>query len=162
MDKSQVIIVDEKDEIIGYKDRESVVKEDIYRVTGLWVENSQGKILLVQRAFSMRNSPGKWGPAVAGTVEKGETYDNNIVKEAEEEIGLKDCSLQKGEKRRITGEHNFFVQWYFTKLDRLVEDFQVDKREVEDLKWFSREEVERMMKETPEKVVEGLKKIPRL
>jgi len=162
MGKTQVVIVNEKDEIIGYKGRESVAKEDIYRVAGLWIENSRGEVFLTKRVFSKKNDPGKWSPAVSGTVEEGETYDSNIYKEAEEEIGLKDCELQKGEKRRITGEHNFFVQWYFAKLDKKIEDFKLDKGEVEEAWWFSKEEVEKMIEQNPEKLVEGLKRIPRL
>jgi isopentenyldiphosphate isomerase len=162
MDKSQVIVVNEKDEIIGHKNRNGIDENNIYRVTGLWVENSQGEILLTRRAFSKKTDLGKWGPAVSGTVEKGETYDSNMLKEAEEEIGLKHFSLQKGEKKRVSGDNEFFVQWYFAKLDRKIEDFKINKEEIVEARWFSREEVEKMIKENPEKMVKGLKRIPRL
>lgn len=162
MNTEQVVIVNEKDEVIGYKNREDTDKNDIFRVTGLWIENSQGEILLAQRVFSEKNDPGKWGPAVSGTVEKGETYDSNILKEAKEEIGLVNCELQKGEKRRVNGDNKFFVQWFFAKVDKNAEDFKLDKREVEEIRWFSKEELEIMIKKTPEKLVKGLKRIPKL
>jgi isopentenyldiphosphate isomerase len=104
----KIIIVNEKDEIIGFKERSKVKTDDIYRVSALWAENAKGDILMAQRAFSKMNSPGKWGPAVAGTVEEGETYDSNITKEAEEEIGLVNSKFGKGEKVRVFGEHNYF------------------------------------------------------
>jgi isopentenyl-diphosphate Delta-isomerase len=156
------IIVDENDEIIGFKDRNETAKDDIYRVTGLWLENSQGEILMAQRSFSKKNGPGKWGPAVSGTVEKGETYDSNITKEAEEEIGLKNIKFQKGEKMRVTGNHNYFAQWYFAKLDKKAEDFKINKEEVEQVGWFTVEELEKKIKDSPEKVVSGLQQMTSL
>jgi len=52
-------IVDEKDKIIGYKDRKEIQKEDIYRVSALWITNSKDEILLAQRAFSKSHDPGR-------------------------------------------------------------------------------------------------------
>src|SRR3989338_6686941 len=86
--KQQIPIVNDRDVGIGYKFREEITKEDIYRVSALWVTNSQVMILLAKRALTKKNSPGEWGPAVSGTVDKGETYEGNIYREAEEELGL--------------------------------------------------------------------------
>ena len=48
------------------------------------------RVLIVERqtAFDKKYDPGKWGPSAAGTVEEGETYQSNIIKELQEEIGL--------------------------------------------------------------------------
>ncbi|MEI7562268.1 MAG: hypothetical protein WCJ39_00675 [bacterium] len=51
-------VVNEQDEIIGYKERSEIQKEDIYRVTALWITNNKGEILIAQRAFTKRNNPG--------------------------------------------------------------------------------------------------------
>jgi isopentenyldiphosphate isomerase len=52
-----IILVDENDAIIGAKKRSlvSMAIGDIYRITALWVTNSEGAILLAQRSFSKRN-----------------------------------------------------------------------------------------------------------
>src|SRR3989338_4245132 len=86
----RVPIVNEKDEIIEYKDWKDRGLKEIVRVSGLWIVDGNGNILLAQRYKNKTHDPGKWGPAVAGTVEEGETYESNIVKEAEEENGLKE------------------------------------------------------------------------
>jgi len=39
-DTQRIIIVSDQDEIIGHKERGTLVTEDIYRVAGLWVTNS--------------------------------------------------------------------------------------------------------------------------
>ena len=126
-------------------------------MTGLWVENSLGQVLLVQRAFTKKNEPGKWGPAVSGTVEKGETYDSNIMKESREEIGLINCEFKKVEKLRIFGQHNFFVQWYFAKVDKRLEDFVLEDGSSECLKWFERKELKSALENTPEDFTAGFK-----
>ncbi|MDD3648014.1 MAG: NUDIX domain-containing protein, partial [Candidatus Dojkabacteria bacterium] len=84
----KLVIVDEKDRILGTKYRSEVTKDDIYRVSSLWIMNEKNKSLFAQRAFTKDKDPGEWGPAVSGTIEEGEDYYSNIVKEADEELGL--------------------------------------------------------------------------
>ncbi len=144
------IIVSENDEIIGEKDREAIRTEDIYRVSALWIKNSKGESLLARRAFTKSHDPGKWGPAVAGTVESGETYRSNIVKEAKEELGLVDIDPNEGLKQRTSGKYNYFGQWYHLTLDRDITDFKIQKDEVAEIKWFSKEELIKDLKEKPD------------
>jgi len=153
----RITIVNEQDEVIGYKERGTLVKADIYRVTALWVTNSKGDILLAQRKFTKTHDPGKWGPAVAGTVDEGETYDSNITKEAEEEIGLKNTQPSKGPKRRVSEEYNYFCQWYKLVVDKPAEDFTIQEDEVEVVKWLSRSELEKELREHPESYLQGLR-----
>jgi len=96
--KEKIFIVNEQDEVIGYKERNLITRDDIYRVAGLWITNSRGDILLARRAFSKTHDPGKWGPAVSGTIAANETYEENIIKEAEEELGLTGLNLIPGSK----------------------------------------------------------------
>jgi isopentenyldiphosphate isomerase len=140
----RIPIVDENDSIIEYKERESVLPSDIYRATGLWITNSKGEILLARRALTKRKSPGMWGPAAAGTVEEGETYESNVVKEAEEELGLSGIEPEIWFKQRITGESNFFGQWFKLQIDVPVEDLVLDPREVMDARWFTKDELIRL------------------
>jgi len=70
---------------------------------------------LAQRSFNKTHNPGQWGPAVAGTNDEGETYESNIIKEAEEEIVLRDIKFKKAGKLRRRGRLegcNFFCQWF--------------------------------------------------
>ncbi len=48
----------------------------------MWLRNSLGQSLLAKRSASKELDPSKWGPAVAGTIEAGQTYESNIYKEA--------------------------------------------------------------------------------
>lgn len=154
--KPRIIIVNDQDEIIGHKERGTISPEDIYRVSALWVTNSKGDILLAQRKFTKSHDPGKWGPAVAGTLDEGETYESNIIKEAEEEIGLKDIKPTIGPKIRETGEHNYFTQWYTLVIDKPAEEFTIQEEEIEQVKWFTRAELERELQEHLNNYLKGM------
>ena len=86
--REKVIVVDKNNNIIGSKYRDELQSNDIIRVVGVWIENEKGEVLIAQRSFNKKHDPGKWGPAVAGTLEEGESYALNILKEVKEEIGI--------------------------------------------------------------------------
>ena len=148
--KPKIIIVNEDNQIIAHKYRSDVKTEDIYRVSALHVANSEGQVLLAQRKFTKNHDPGKWGPAVAGTVEEGESYEDNIKKEAFEEIGLTGIEFEKWICRRNRGEHNYFSQQFRAIVDKKIEDFTIQEEEVEQIKWFSKDEINELFNEKPE------------
>lgn len=152
----KIPIVNEQDEIIGYKDRKDRNTNEITRITGLWLWNEKGEVLLAQRAFNKELHPGLWGPAVAGTVEEGETYESNIKKEAEEEIGLKNLQFELGPKLRRTTKHAYFAQWFTATINS---DYPLVKQdsEVESIKWFTKYELFNALNETPEIFLSSLK-----
>lgn len=157
--KEKIIIVNSNDEIIGSKLRGTLIDDqDIYRVAALWLNNSQGDILLAQRHHSKKNDPGKWGPAVAGTVEEGETYESNIIKEAQEEIGLINIKPEIGPKIMIEGERRYFTQWYRLVIDKDIKDFKIQENEVEALQWFSLKELTEELKNNPDKFLKRMGK----
>jgi len=159
MPKAKIIIVNKNDEIIGYKERGTLNQSDIYRVSALWIQNSKGEMLLAQRSFNKKHNPGQWGPAVAGTNDEGESYKSNIIKEAEEEIGLKNYHLKKAFYEFIDGEYKYFVQWFFALVDKEVKEFTIQEEEVEKIKWFSKEELTNEFKSSPEKFLKNMKQI---
>jgi len=148
----KIPIVDENDEIIESIDRLEADKntELIYRVSYLWITDTEGKILLARRALNKKHNPGKWGPAVAGTVEEGETYESNIIKETEEELGLKNIKPILGIKERRKGKHNYFAQEFLLILPVGFNDFEIQTEEVTKVKWFSEEELKKELKENPD------------
>jgi len=162
MKRENIIIVDENDKIIGYKERETLNQSDIYRVSALWIQNSKGDILLAQRKLNKKNDPGKWGPAVAGTNDKGDSYKSNIVKEAEEEIGLKNHHFQEFDKIRYSGKHNYFCQWFKLVIDKKLDEFIIQENEVEQIKWFKKDELLKELKNNPDNFLKSTKDYVRL
>ncbi|MDP3964048.1 MAG: NUDIX domain-containing protein [bacterium] len=152
----RIIIVDADDQIIGHKERHLIQPEDKYRVSALWITNSRGDILLAKRSQQKERHPGKWGPAVAGTVEEGESYDDNIKKETEEELGVTSVTLTRGPKTETLGPHNHFTRWYFLTLDRSIEDFKIEKNEVEEIRWVPKDELMRDIKVNPGRYLDSI------
>lgn len=158
MEQTRITIVNENDKVIGYKDRDALEKNDIYRVSALWITNSQGAILLARRHRSKSHHPRKWGPAVAGTVDEGEDYKENIIKEAEEEIGLKEIKPKLGPKTKTDNEFHHFTQWYILITDKNINEFKIQEDEVEEIKWFSPKELSKQLEENPEEFIPTMKK----
>ena len=152
MTTTRIIIVDKDDKIIGYKQRGSLEKQDIYRVSALWLTNSKGNILLAKRHHTKSHHPNKWGPAVAGTVDEGETYKANIIKATEEEIGFTDIEPKLGPKT------DHFTQWHTLNIDRDINEFTIQEDEVEEVKWFPQEELKKQLQEHPEKFLPTMQK----
>jgi isopentenyldiphosphate isomerase len=153
---ARIPIVDENDNILEYKERESILPADIYRVAGLWVVDGKGRALFARRAWSKKKGPGKWGPSVAGTVEEGETYEQNIIKEAQEELGLENIVPAAWIKLRTArAADNYFGQWFMVVRDVSVTELRPDPREVAEVKWMSRTEFIDAVKHSPDEFLEG-------
>jgi isopentenyldiphosphate isomerase len=147
----RIPIVNEEDEIICYKERENTNPEDIVRATGLWIKDKDGNILLSQRSLSKKFGPGLWGPAAGGVVEEGETCESCIIREAEEEIGLRGVIFNSGPKIRLFDCFGYF----FTATVDSNYEFVKQDEEVEQIKWFSQEELNKLLKEKPEIFMKG-------
>ena len=159
----RMIIVDENDNVIGAKDRNGVGNE-IYRVAALWLTDSSGKILLAQRSFKKKNSPGRWGPAVAGTVEEGETYESNITKEAKEEIGVTGIKFVPLKKIRVNQEYgkNYFCQYFKAVIDKPADEFIIQEDEVERVQWFEQKSLMEAINNNAENFVSSIFEILKL
>jgi len=155
-----VTVVDGNDRIIGSKHFDKLTNRDIYRVSALWITNSKGQVLLAKRQLGKRNDPGKWGPAVAGTVEDGESYERNMIKEAQEEIGLSGTTFSMGPRvRNHSGPHQFFVQWFTCSVDWPIEKFKVQESEVKKIEWVSKNYLAKDLQKNPDRYVSSAQRI---
>ena len=147
--KNEEVIVDTNDNIISLKPRGEITKADIYRVSVLWVTNKNNQILLSRRALNKSHDPGRWEPAVAGTIENNETYLENILKEAKEEINLilSEDEVKIGPKLFLhnTSGWQFFCQIFLYQTDKNISYFKLQSEEVMDIKWFDKEQIFNMM-----------------
>jgi len=89
---------------------------------------------------------------VAGTVDEGETYQVNIVKEIEEEIGLTNLTLAVGPKELVDdGRYRFFCQWFKAQVDLPIEAFVAQEEEIEAIKWMALRELKADVAKNPDK-----------
>lgn len=152
------IIVDKNDSVIGSRESEDIdFPNEIYRVSALWLWNSKGEVLIAQRKKIKGNDAGKWGPTVAGTVEEGESYEQNIIKETEEEIGVTGLDILPDKKQYVSGSRNYFTQFYTATLDRPAEEFTLQADEVESVRWVKPSTLQQEVAVNPENFVPAMK-----
>ncbi|HEY4477728.1 MAG TPA: NUDIX domain-containing protein [Candidatus Paceibacterota bacterium] len=146
----KIPVVNEQDEIIGYKERYETTREDIQRIVGLCVFNEKGEVLIAKRGITKKIDPDKWGPSVAGTVAEGFEYDDTVVKEAEEEIGLKDITPTFLKKYFYETENTRrFASMYYVVINSNTE-FILEKDAVAEVKWINPTELEDWVNKKPE------------
>lgn len=128
------------------------------KVAILWIVNEQGEILLAQRAHHKAQDPGVWGTAAAGKLEPGENFDDAVVRETKEELGLttvhytprflfeKEFAHPDGELRR------FGI--YYAMLPKVKSDLiRLDANEVAGFAWLTLAAIKEKMAKNPETLV---------
>jgi len=154
MEKPKVIIVDDNDVPIGLKYRQEMDPEkDNYRCSGIWITNNKAEVLLAQRKFTKTHDPGKWGPAAAGTLEEGDTYESNAYQELSEELGITGITLTVGPAQRVLTPHRFFCRWYFCEITKDAAEFAIQEDEVEQVLWIGEEELRADVAKNPQNYI---------
>lgn len=84
------IVVDRDDKILGYKTRWECHhdKSLIHRTVGVILFNDNGQILLQRRSMTKDMEPGHWGISSAGHVTRGQTDEEAMHREMQEELGI--------------------------------------------------------------------------
>jgi len=65
----------------------------LHGVVHLLVFNSAGSLILQKRAKNKDIQPGKWDTSVGGHRHAGETIDEALIREAEEELNIRNAVL---------------------------------------------------------------------
>lgn len=90
-----VILVDEADNEIGTEEKLKAHKEGkLHRAFSIFVFNSEGKLLLQQRALSKYHCPGLWANTCCSHPRPNETVEAAAHRRLVEEMGF-DCPLKE-------------------------------------------------------------------
>lgn len=156
-DEDPVVVVNDADEIIDHVPRNIADEKGLrYRITGIWIENSKGQVLIAQRGLFKRNSPGLWGPAAAGTVDQGQSYLENALQEIHEELGIKLSAgdLQQVEYRPTeNNDRKRYMTIFKAIVDAPLSEIAFGYPEVNAVKWVDKKELYRDIKQNPEKYI---------
>lgn len=128
------------------------------RAAVLWIVNEEREILLAQRAHHKAQDPGVWGTSAAGKLEPNESFDDAVVRETEEELGLKTTDytphfLFEKDFAHPDGEPRKFGIYYAILPKEKSSLIHVDANEVAGFGWFTLETIEERMREHPEELV---------
>lgn len=104
-----------------------------------YIHNSKGEFLLQKRAKTKDFLPGGWDIHM-GYVMAGETSEIAITREIQEELGIKIDNLNFV-KRIVWEKYNHFIDIYGLCEDIDVCDLTLQKSEVEDVSYISRDKM---------------------
>lgn len=111
-----------------------------YVTVMVFIEDSNGDILLQQRSQA---KGGQWA-TTGGHPKSGETSEIGIRTEIQEELGVNVDNDKLVCFKTIQTEDDF-VDFYYLKKDIDLKDIHMQEEEVQDVKWFSKKEIENMI-----------------
>lgn len=117
---------------------------EYYVCCEVWLQNSEGKLLLTQR-HPDKKAGGLW-EFTGGGVLAGETTKQAAVRELKEELGI---SIEEAELSLLdVYQHkNYFMDIFVVKKDMDPKTLVLQPEEVVDAKWVSHEELLQMIEE---------------
>ena len=139
-------VVNDRGEVIGKASRSECHSGSklLHPVVHLHVFDAAGNLFLQKRSLKKDIQPGRWDTSVGGHVDYGETINDALVREACEELGLNvvnpiklyDYIFESSVERE-------FVNTF--KCVARAEDITVDEDEISEGRFFSFEEIERLL-----------------
>ncbi len=155
--KEYLDIVDENNNPTGMVvERDEAHERNLYhRHVMTWIMNEKGEVLLQKRSDNKNRHPGEWAKT-GGHVESGETVEEALQREAKEEVGAlisKENIELIGIFRSHNPANNFFVYSFITTVNYKIEDFKLQREEVNEIRYFTIEELEQAKKEKSQEYV---------
>jgi isopentenyl-diphosphate delta-isomerase len=149
---SQVILVNEKDEVIGSMDKMQAHEEAVlHRAFSIFIFNTEGKMLLQQRADDKYHSAGLWTNACCSHPMPGEETLNAATRRLKEELGFTTTLSYKFGFTYKSGFDNGLTEHEYDHVFTGFYDGEIfpDIEEVKDWKYFSLPEIREMLEVSP-------------
>jgi isopentenyldiphosphate isomerase len=156
-----VQVVDEDDKVIGSAPLEDVWRTgQIHRIVRIMVEDEAGRILLQKRSAHVGLFPLCWDHSAAGHVDEGDTYETAVKRELQEELGIAGVPLKEIAHYRTDHTVDGHRLNRFNKLYKTVvkadQSLHIDEHEVAEARWFTLNDIEKLIHDHPNQVTEGL------
>ncbi len=150
-----LILVNEKDEVVGYKDKVSCHVGDgiLHRAFSIFIFNGKGQVLMQKRSAEKPLWPLFWSNSCCSHPRKGESYQVATQRRLKEELGFTTrlkflFKFQYQARFGQVGSENELCSVYVGRYDGPV---QVNAREIAEWEWITVEELEKEMQEHPER-----------
>lgn len=117
---------------------------DLHLVVHLCIFNINGELLIQQRQMDKEDFPNMWDISVGGSALAGETPQQAIMREAQEELGISFDLSETRPQFTINFEEGF-DDTFLVIADVNLNDLSLQEEEVQAVKWASRQEIFQMM-----------------
>ena len=127
----------------GVKEKKSLVKGEFRLSSFIWVMNDKNEILIQQRLKTAKKATNMWGTTAGGVI-SGETSLQGAKRELFEELGI----VANEDDMRFIGSYmrvRDFVEIWLLKANVDIRDLKLQEDEVQDAKWVSISEFEKML-----------------
>lgn len=151
-DEELVDIVDKNNRVIGKASRsEAHIKGHIHRALSVLILNSKGQILLQRRSKNKSIHPLSWDISTSEHVLAGESYEDAGVRSVVEELGV-EVSISKVTEEKLQ-QRKYQLKDHLVLENEIVlmlkgnheGPFYIDPSEVDSVKFFEVEEIEKMV-----------------
>lgn len=155
-----VVLVNPKDEVLGLMEKQQAhVNGLLHRAFSVFLFNDKGEMLLQKRAAEKYHSPGQWTNAVCSHPRNGESYSEGAKRRLKEELGI---DVQITEKFHFIYKADVGGGLWEHELDYVFSgiynaDFNLNKNEVDTVRYISLENLDKEMAESPEQFTEWFK-----
>ena len=132
-----------------------------HRIARVVCTDGSGNYLLQKRGQNEFSYPGCWDTTASGHVDLGESYRQAAQREAMEEIGLQGRSLAQVLyfQTERTGEDGRVYKRFNKIYEVIVAAHAIltpNPKEVEELRWFNKEDILHMSERDPAQMADGL------
>ncbi len=126
-----VVLVNPKDEVLGLMEKQQAhINGLLHRAFSVFLFNDNGEMLLQKRSSEKYHSPNQWTNAVCSHPRDGETYLEGAKRRLREELGIE---------------------------TELSEKFNLNKNEVEEVRYISLKDLDKEIAEHPDQFTEWFK-----
>jgi len=139
-------VVSDGDEVIGRATRkEAHTLGHIHRSVLFFIFDGEGRVFVSQRADNKEFYPGYWSIVFGGHVNSGESYEDAVLRELEEEAGIREKPAFMGSfKKRFDEKDKENVRVYAIVTGRAL---AVDPGEIKQGSYMTIAELEKKLKE---------------
>lgn len=132
-----------------------------HRAVFCLIINKKGEILLQRRSSEKKLWPNRWDVSVGGHVIAGELGYQALIRECKEELGLEIkndeikyilSSISRYSKNTYINNH--FDEFYIVIKDIDINEVKLQKEEVEEVKYFTQEEILKRINNNYEEITE--------
>ena len=157
--KEYLEIFDENNKPLNEKKERKIVHEKglWHREIAVWIMNDENEVLIQKRAATKKLGANKWD-LCCGHVEYGETLIEGALREAKEEVGIKNAGpsdlhlfdIQKSSNVTNDIINNHYKYCYILKTNLKIDDFVIQEEELSEVKYVPLEKLKNLSKEEKE------------